>query len=72
MTENRKRALVLRDEGIRHPFRQTLPPEILASARREAELAVEVAPRKVIVNEDVSMFLMSFTAFFMAFYLFIF
>ncbi len=72
MHEKRKRALALRDEGVRHPFRQALPPEILASAKREAALTADAAPRKVIVNEDVSLFLLSFIAFFMAIYLFIF
>jgi len=57
----RRRALVLTTEAARHPFRQTLPPHVLRPLpdprRRD--------------DRDIKLFLMSFTAFFVATYSFI-
>ncbi|MEM8919011.1 MAG: hypothetical protein AAGE37_09145 [Pseudomonadota bacterium] len=71
MVEDRNRALALRNEGARHPFRLKLPREALIVAPEEIAATAE-AERKLLLNEDVHMFLLSFLAFFTAFYLFIF
>lgn len=68
----RTRKLVLRDEGARHPFRLTLPREILQIALEEAASIEATPPPKFWQKEDVQLFLFSFAAFFTAFYLFIF
>ncbi len=71
MVEDRNRALALRNEGARHPFRLKLPREALMVATEEIAVAKE-PDRKLLLNEDVHMFVLSFLAFFTAFYLFIF
>ena len=72
MEHKRKRPLALRDEGARHPFRLALPRAILQIAEEEAAAEIAAPAPKFWQNEDVHMFLFSFTAFFTAFYLFIF
>ncbi|SIN89631.1 hypothetical protein SAMN02745824_2208 [Parasphingorhabdus marina DSM 22363] len=71
MVEERNRALALRNEGARHPFRLKLPREALIVAPEERVLVNE-PERRLLLNEDVHMFVLSFLAFFTAFYLFIF
>ncbi|HEX7781652.1 MAG TPA: hypothetical protein VF509_02470 [Sphingobium sp.] len=58
----KRRALVLTSESARHPFRQTLPPHVLAP------LAKSKARDD---DQDFKLFLLSFVAFFTAFYGFI-
>lgn len=53
------RRLVLTNEAARHPFRRTLPPPA-------------VPKRRVSDDQDWRLFLLSFGAFFTAFYSFIF
>jgi len=60
------------DEGARHPFRLTLPREILQTAQEQAVVEMAKPPEKYWRNEDLHLFLFSFVAFFTAFYLFIF
>ncbi|MEO9469486.1 hypothetical protein [Parasphingorhabdus sp.] len=67
----RTRALALRNEGARHPFRLNLPREVLAVATEE-QPQEQGSPKRYWLNEDVHLFLLSFAAFFTAFYLFIF
>lgn len=55
------RRLVLTNESARHPFRQTLPPPVIAPARRRRD-----------DDQDWKLFLLSFSAFFTCFYTFIF
>lgn len=57
----RRRALVLTSEGARHPFRRTLPAHLF-------KVAADSAARD---DQDWKLFLLSFTAFFTAFYSFI-
>lgn len=52
------RRLVLTNEAARHPFRQTLPPPVVAEPRPSDD-------------QDWKLFLLSFGAFFTAFYSFI-
>ena len=56
----RSRTLVLTNEAARHPFRRTLPPpeSAKAASRRRGD-------------QDVKLFLLSFSAFFICFYTFI-
>lgn len=49
-----KRRLVLTNEAAGHPLRRSLPPPVVATVRRS--------------DEDVKLFLLSFTAFFICFY----
>ena len=72
MKHKRKRALALIDEGARHPFRLTLPIETLRMAKKEVELENREVKKSLLSNEDLHLFLLSFAAFFLAFYLFIF
>jgi len=60
------------DEGARHPFRSTLPREILQTAQEQAVVEMAKPSEKYWRNEDLHLFLFSFVAFFTAFYLFIF
>ena len=53
------RRLVITNEAARHPFRQTLPPPVFAAPPRSDD-------------QDWRLFLLSFGAFFTAFYSFIF
>lgn len=55
-----KRRLVLTNEAARHPFRQRLP--------RPMTKAIEAIPDD---SEDLRLFALSFTAFFVAIYSFI-
>ncbi len=64
----RTRALVLTSESARHPFRRRLPQHVL---RTEA-LAAGIAPPTADDDRDWKLFLLSFGAFFTAFYSFIF
>ncbi|HEX5537697.1 MAG TPA: hypothetical protein VFX27_10930 [Sphingobium sp.] len=57
----KRRALVLTSESARHPFRQTLPPHVLAPLR-------DLRRRD---DQDIKLFMMSFAAFFVATYSFI-
>lgn len=72
MDREKLRPLVLGNEGIRHPFRQSLPIETVQIARREHGLEAVPSSRTKWLGEDVSLFLLSFLAFFTAFYTFIF
>ncbi|OYW86899.1 MAG: hypothetical protein B7Z20_06375 [Sphingobium sp. 32-64-5] len=58
----KRRALVLTTETARHPFRRSLPPHVLAPL-------ADLQKRN---DGDVKLFLMSFTAFFVAAYSFVF
>ncbi|KKW89599.1 MULTISPECIES: hypothetical protein [Sphingobium] len=64
----RTRPLVLASESARHPFRQRLPRHVLCVA--EPTGAGERAPASD--DNDWKLFLLSFGAFFTAFYSFIF
>jgi len=57
----KRRSLVLTNEAARHPFRQTLPPHVFRPL-------ADVVRRN---DQDVRLFFVSFTAFFLAFYSFI-
>ncbi|MEP3227395.1 MAG: hypothetical protein ABJO01_15565 [Parasphingorhabdus sp.] len=72
MKQNRNRPLVLHNEGSRHPFRLRLPREIFVIGPDELPLEEVAAPAKKGLSEDASLFMLSFSAFFAAFYLFIF
>jgi hypothetical protein len=72
MNGQKRRHLVLRDESIRHPFRQSLPIEFMQTARAQHELDSTTPAKKRRIGEDASMFMLSFFAFFTAFYMFIF
>ncbi|MET0371219.1 MAG: hypothetical protein ABW039_07565 [Sphingobium sp.] len=67
-----KRTLVLTTESARHPFRQTLPPHVFATAptataEKNMKLGSVAAD-----DSDWKLFMLSFCAFFTAFYSFIF
>ena len=49
------RRLVTTSEAARHPFRRALPPPVVEAPRRRSD-------------DDVKLFLLSFTAFFICFY----
>lgn len=72
MTRQRLRSLALQDEGIRHPFRQSLPIGIGKIASSPKANKAEQAANEKWLSDDASLFLLSFLAFFTAFYLFIF
>ena len=72
MKQIRKRPLVLRNEGAKHPFRLSLPLEALALNEGNVAAEEAAAKPKKWLNEDASLFILSFSAFFTAFYLFIF
>ncbi|MEP2871551.1 MAG: hypothetical protein ABJP02_05320 [Parasphingorhabdus sp.] len=72
MKQKLTRNLVLHNEGAKHPFRLSLPLEVFAVAQDESATLEAEAPTKKWLNEDTSLFLLSFSAFFTAFYLFIF
>jgi hypothetical protein len=65
------RPLVLPNEGIRHPFRQSLPAEIVQIAREEHGLEAAAPSKGKWLGDDASLFLLSFLTFFTAFYMFI-
>lgn len=58
----KRRALVLTTEAARHPFRRALPPHMFAP----------LPDPRTRDDKDVKLFLMSFAAFFVATYSFIF
>lgn len=60
----RTRPLVLTTESARHPFRQRLPRHVLRVLERERARASD--------DNDWKLFMLSFGAFFTAFYSFIF
>ncbi|WP_242122837.1 hypothetical protein [Sphingobium sp. Sx8-8] len=64
----RTRPLVLTSESARHPFRQRLPHHVL----RVSEGATVRAPAQPSDDNDWKLFMLSFGAFFTAFYSFIF
>jgi hypothetical protein len=72
MDREKLRPLILQDNGIRHPFRQTLPMTIVQMAREEHESEAAAITKADGIGDDVSLFLLSFLAFFTAFYMFIF
>jgi hypothetical protein len=53
------RRLVLTSEAAHHPFRRSLPPPVIAAAKRSDD-------------QDLKLFALSFAAFFTCFYSFIF
>ncbi|MDZ7280504.1 hypothetical protein KV697_01985 [Sphingomonas sanguinis] len=55
-----KRRLVLTNEAARHPFRRTLPPAVSQRRRRQDD------------DQDIRLFVLSFTAFFICIYTFLF
>jgi hypothetical protein len=57
----KRRYRVLTSENARHPFRQTLPPAVLAP----------LADSRAQQDNDIKLFALSFAAFFTAFYSFI-
>lgn len=63
----RNRPLVLTTESARHPFRQRLPAHVL----RIRDEKPANAKRRVDDDKDWKLFALSFTAFFTAFYSFI-
>lgn len=69
----RNRPLVLTNESARHPFRQRLPRHIFQIVEEKAATA---KPRARTVarsdDNDWKLFVLSFSAFFTAFYSFIF
>ncbi|WP_417610306.1 hypothetical protein [Parasphingorhabdus sp.] len=64
--------LTLRSRNMQHPFRQSLPIDISQVAAEKRELELRETADKKGMGEDVSLFLLSFLAFFTAFYMFIF
>ena len=77
MNEARTRPLVFRNacdlKGARHPFRRALPLEVLVHMEEQISVEQAAAKRpKAFINEDLSLFVLSFSAFFTAFYAFIF
>ncbi len=58
----KRRALVLTTESARHPFRRSLPPHVF----------VPLPDPRQRDDKDIKLFLMSFAAFFVATYSFIF
>ncbi|WP_022682222.1 hypothetical protein [Sphingobium bisphenolivorans] len=62
----RTRPLVLTTESARHPFRQRLPRHVLRALEGKSSKAAESD------DNDWKLFLLSFGAFFTAFYSFIF
>lgn len=62
----RTRPLVLTSESARHPFRQRLPAHVLRASPPKA------IKRAVDDDKDWKLFVLSFAAFFTAFYSFIF
>lgn len=71
MKQTLSRPLVLRNEGAKHPFRLSLPLDTLALTEPQVALEESEEPSKKWFNEDASLFVLSFSAFFTAFYLFI-
>tara|TARA_R110000824_G_scaffold24452_7_gene86112 strand:+ start:690 stop:908 length:219 start_codon:yes stop_codon:yes gene_type:complete len=72
MDREKLEPLALGNEGIRHPFRQSLPIEMVQITRKEHALEASTTSKERWLGEDASLFLLSFLAFFTAFYTFIF
>jgi hypothetical protein len=72
MERKNRRPLALRDEGAIHPFRLSLPREVLKVDADQLVDAAAVQKPKFWQSEEVHLFGFSFAAFFTAFYLFIF
>tara|TARA_R110000824_G_scaffold11585_4_gene50704 strand:- start:16144 stop:16362 length:219 start_codon:yes stop_codon:yes gene_type:complete len=72
MDRDSLKPLVLREECIRHPFRQSLPIKIAEIAREENDSKAATTAKDRWLGDDISLFLLSFLAFFTAFYMFIF
>jgi hypothetical protein len=70
---DREQLLILtsRNDGMGHPFRQSLPVEKMQITGKTDVSEASATPRGQL-GEDVSLFLLSFLAFFTAFYTFIF
>ena len=62
----RKRVLALSTESARHPFRRQLPRHVLQPAETKGKTAAAASD-----DADWKLFLLSFSAFFTAFYSFI-
>jgi len=71
MDRDRLRPLALTDEVTGHSFRRSLPEKIIGIARKEHDLDRVTTAKQEGFGEDVSLFLLSFLAFFTAFYMFI-
>jgi len=71
MDTERLTRLALPDQSPRHSFRRSLPPKIAGLARQERDLEKLSDKKEEGFGEDVSLFLLSFLAFFTAFYMFI-
>lgn len=69
-----KRPLVLTTESARHPFRRSLPPHVFARGTAPAEGDRDAAQLRALSPDDSDwkLFMLSFAAFFTAFYGFIF
>lgn len=63
---------MLRGEGFRHPFRQSLPLTIVQIARDERDSETTAVAETSGLGDDINLFILSFLAFFTAFYTFIF
>lgn len=72
MDRKKLRPLVLQGEGIGHPFRQSLPVNLVQIAREEHDSDITATAKEKGLGDDASLFLLSFLAFFTAFYTFIF
>lgn len=76
MKEARTRPLMLQNardnEVARHPFRRSLSLEGLAQIDEQAASGDAATRSRRWLNENVSLFVLSFSAFFTAFYAFIF
>ena len=72
MDRENLRRLALRNDGIGHPFRQSLPFEMAQIAKADHALEATAKAEGKWLGEDVSLFILSFLAFFTAFYTFIF
>jgi hypothetical protein len=71
MDRDKTRPLALYDANMGHPFRQSLPIEIVQIARKEHGLQIAASSKKHWLGEDASLFLLSFLSFFTTFYMFI-
>lgn len=71
MDTQRLRPLGLRGEETGHPFRQSLPIDIVQVAGDGHDSDIMARATEKGLGEDASLFLLSFLAFFTAFYTFI-
>ena len=72
MNRDRLALLLLPKDAIRHPFRQNLPARTLDIAREDRDSVSSARTRRARRGDDISLFALSFLAFFTAFYTFIF